>query len=194
MPLVRLPGSAHQPMPAIQAPPRPAGTSVASAARTDARLIERLRAGDESAFEAIFKRHYAPLLSYCRHMLGDREDSEDALQQCFIKAHRALLKNPPPREMRAWLYAIARNCCLSAISARRPTAAIEDHEPMLAGLSEEVREREDLRELLADLRRLPEDQRSALLLAEARGPQPRADRDDRGVPREQGEGAGLSGA
>jgi RNA polymerase sigma factor (sigma-70 family) len=129
-------------------------------------LIERLRAGDEGAFEAIFKRHHAPLLSYCRHMLGDREDSEDALQQCFIKAHRALLKNPPPREMRAWLYAIARNCCLSAISARRPTAAIEDHEPLLAGLSEEVREREDLRELLADLRRLPEDQRSALLLAE----------------------------
>jgi RNA polymerase sigma factor (sigma-70 family) len=156
-------------MPAIQAPSRPVGTRVlssSSSARTDARLIERLRAGDEGAFEAIFKRHHAPLLSYCRHMLGDREDSEDALQQCFIKAHRALLKNPPPREMRAWLYAIARNCCLSAISARRQTAAIEDHEPLLAGLSEEVREREDLRELVADLGRLPEDQRSALLLSE----------------------------
>ncbi len=166
MPLARLPGSAHQPMPAIQAPPRPVGARASSSARTDARLVERLRAGDEGAFEAIFKRHYAPLLSYCRHTLGDREDSEDALQQCFIKAHRALLKNPPPREMRAWLYAIARNCCLSALSARRQTTAIEGHEPILAGLSEEVREREDLRELVGDLGRLPEDQRSALLLSE----------------------------
>jgi RNA polymerase sigma factor (sigma-70 family) len=132
----------------------------------DAALVQRMRSGDEGSFEAIFKRHHAPLLSYCRHMLGNQDEAEDALQQAFIRAHKALLGGSPPRELRPWLYAIARNCCLSAISARRPTAPLEDHALSLAGLSDQVREREDLRELLADIGKLPEDQRSALLLAE----------------------------
>ncbi len=129
-------------------------------------LVKCLHAGDDRAFETIFKRHYAPLLSYCRHMLGDQDAAEDALQQALIKAHRALLGGTSPRELRPWLYAIARNCCLSAIAARKPTALLTDHTPSLAGLSERVHEREDLRELVADVARLPEDQRSALLLAE----------------------------
>src|SRR5271169_6447436 len=128
------------------------------------RLSARARA--ERSFETIFKRHHTPLLSYCRHMLGDQDEAEDALQQAFLKAHQALLGGTAPREPRPWLYAIARNCCLSAIAARRPTTSLEDHTPALAGLSDEVRQREDLRELLAGIGRLPEDQRSALLLAE----------------------------
>ena len=40
----------------------------------DATLVRRLQAGDERAFEAIFKRHQAPLLSYCRHMLGTQDE------------------------------------------------------------------------------------------------------------------------
>jgi RNA polymerase sigma factor (sigma-70 family) len=132
----------------------------------DATLVARMQAGDERAFAAIFKRHHGPLLSYCRHMLGNRDEGEDALQQAFIKAHQALLGGTEPRELRPWLYAIARNCCLSAIAARRPTTPLEEHTPTLAGLSDEVRQREDLRELLAAIGRLPEDQRSALLLAE----------------------------
>jgi len=132
----------------------------------DAELIERVRDGDERAFEAIFKAHHAPLLAYARHMLGNQEEAEDALQQAFIRTHKALLGGTVPRELRPWLYAVVRNCCLSAIAARRPVAELEDHAGNLVGLCEEVREREDLRELLADIGRLPEDQRSALLLAE----------------------------
>jgi RNA polymerase sigma factor (sigma-70 family) len=132
----------------------------------DAKLVARVRAGDERAFETIFKRHHAPLLSYARHMLANRDEAEDALQQAFIKAHRALLGPTAPRELRPWLYAIVRNCCLSAIAARRHTVELDERTANLAGLSEVVREREDLRELLVDIGQLPEDQRSALLLAE----------------------------
>jgi RNA polymerase sigma factor (sigma-70 family) len=134
---------------------------------SDDALIQRVRAGDEASFEAIFRRHHRALLSYCRHMLGDRDEAEDALQQSFIRAHKALTGAAPPRQLRPWLYAIARNCCLSAIAARRPTVDLEEGAtPSLAGLSDQVRAREDLRELVADIARLPEDQRSALLLAE----------------------------
>jgi RNA polymerase sigma factor (sigma-70 family) len=135
----------------------------------DATLVRRLQSGDERAFETIFKRYRAPLLSYCRHTLSSQDEAEDALQQAFIKAHQALLGGTAPRELRPWLYAIARNCCLTAISARRGRVGIEslqDPTPALAGLSEVVRQREDLRELVAGIGRLPEDQRSALLLAE----------------------------
>ncbi len=141
------------------------GNRLHSLAGDDA-LVRAVHAGDERAFEAIFKRHHAPLLAYCRHMLGNQCEGEDALQQAFIKAHQALLGGKAPRELRPWLYAIARNCCLSAIAARRPTTSLEDRTPALKGLSEEVRQREDLRELLSGIGRLPEDQRSALLLAE----------------------------
>jgi RNA polymerase sigma factor (sigma-70 family) len=136
---------------------------------SDAVLVRRMRHGDEGAFETIFQRHQAPLLSYCRHTLGNQDEAEDALQQAFIKAHQALLHGTAPRELRPWLYTIARNCCLSAITARRGWLGIEsldDHTPALAGLSDQVHQREDLRELVAGIGRLPEDQRSALLLAE----------------------------
>ncbi len=148
--------------------PRPVRRTLISAPlrHDDATLVRRAQTGDERAFAAIFERHHPPLLSYCRHMLGDRDDGEDALQQAFIKAHRGLLGGTTPRDLRPWLYAIARNCCLSAIAARRPTAPLEDRMPALAGLSDEVRRREDLRELFDGIGRLPEDQRSALLLAE----------------------------
>jgi RNA polymerase sigma factor (sigma-70 family) len=132
----------------------------------DDALVRRMQAGDEGSFATIFRRHHAPLLSYCRHMLGNQDEGEDALQQAFIKAHQALLGGTTPRELRPWLYAIARNCCLSAIAARRGNTQLEDHMPALEGLSDQVHQREDLRELVAAIGLLPEDQRSALLMAE----------------------------
>jgi RNA polymerase sigma factor (sigma-70 family) len=150
----------------VQAISRPGVRRSRPASAEDAKLVERVRAGDERAFETIFKRHHASLLSYARHMLANQDEAEDALQQAFIKAHRALLGGTAPRELRPWLYAIVRNCCLSAIAARRRTVELDERTASLAGLAEAVYEREDLRELLADIGRLPEDQRSALLLAE----------------------------
>jgi RNA polymerase sigma factor (sigma-70 family) len=149
------------PVKPIRPPARGARTSA-----SDAILVQRMRAGDERSFEAIFKRHHAPLLSYCRHMLASQDEAEDALQHTFIRAHRALLGEAPPRELRPWLYAIARNCCLSAIAGRRSTSELDERTLSLGGLSEEVHEREELRELVTDIARLPEDQRSALLLSE----------------------------
>ena len=69
--------------------------------------------------------------------------------------------------MRPWLYAIARNRCLSMLAARRESGgAVGDADPGFDGLAEEVQRRADLRELVGDLARLPDDQREALVLAE----------------------------
>ena len=136
----------------------------------DSRLAALVRKGDAGAFEALYDRHHRPLLAFCRHMLGSHQDGEDALQQTFLRAHRALSSRPAPDAMRPWLFAIARNRCRTMLAARRESAALpEDFEPGFDGLAEDVGRRADLRELLHDLSRLPEDQREALVLFELGG-------------------------
>jgi RNA polymerase sigma factor (sigma-70 family) len=133
----------------------------------DERLATLVHSGDEAAFEVLYDRHHASLLAFCRHMLSSREDGEDALQQTFVRAHRALRAGRLPDAVRPWLFAIARNRCRTMLVARREAAvAVEDHEPGFDGLADDVRRRAELRELVADLGRLPDDQREALVLFE----------------------------
>src|SRR5215218_1327964 len=133
----------------------------------DGRLAELAGTGDERAFEAVYDRHHRALLAFCRHMLGSQEEAEDALQQTFLRAHRSLVAQGAPDELRPWLFAIARNRCLTLLAARRNAAVpVEEIEPVTDGLSAGAESRADLRELLGDIARLPDDQRSALVLAE----------------------------
>jgi len=135
----------------------------------DERLVEQIQRGNELAFEVAFERHGAGILGFCRHMLGSREEAEDAVQHTFAAAYRDLQRS---RErtiaLKAWLYTIARNRCVSVLRARREQAA-ELQDLPTEGLSEQVEQRAELRELLTDVRELPEEQRAALLLAEAAG-------------------------
>ena len=134
---------------------------------SDDRLASLAATGDERAFEELYDRHHGALLGFCRHMLGSREEGEDALQQTFLRAHRALLTHGAPVDVRPWLFAIARNRCRSIHAARKDAASPDDQlEPSTDGLSADVEQRSDLRALLADIEQLPEDQRSALVLAE----------------------------
>src|SRR4051812_11915768 len=135
----------------------------------DERLVERVRAGDREAFEEVYERHASGLVSFCRHLLGNMEEAEDAVQHTFLAAHRAMLADDRELHLKAWLYTIARNRCLSMLRGRRERPGLDDeleHGLSTAGLAVEVEHREDLRALLADLAHLPHDQRAALLLAE----------------------------
>jgi RNA polymerase sigma factor (sigma-70 family) len=133
---------------------------------SDERLVDALRAGSEAAFEVIYTRHHRGVLSFCRHMLGSVEEAEDAVQHTFLAAYRDLVRSTKPVRLRPWLYAIARNRCLSVLRARREQASDELVEPSTEHLSHEVERRHDLRALLGDLAALAPDQRAALVLAE----------------------------
>ena len=136
----------------------------------DSRLAARVHQGDEAAFEVLYDRHHRALLSFCRHMLGNAEDGEDALQQTFLRAHKALVAGQLPDAVRPWLFAIARNRCKTMLAARREACVpVDDVEPSFDGLADDVAARADLRELVADLGRLPEEQRAALVLFELGG-------------------------
>jgi RNA polymerase sigma factor (sigma-70 family) len=128
--------------------------------------VALVRAGDKHAFEVVYDRYQRQLLSFCRHMLGSREESEDAVQQTFLSAYNSLVASDKAIQLRPWLYTIARNQCLSVLRARRATDSLDDVEPAVDGLAAEVQRREDLRTTLGDIARLPDDQRAALVLAE----------------------------
>jgi RNA polymerase sigma factor (sigma-70 family) len=135
----------------------------------DERLIALTRRGQHAAFETLFSRYHSRLLSFCRHMLGSREDAEDVLQEVFAAAFNAVLADDRPINVRPWLYRIARNRSLnhlrraSAIGVDSMDVHFADH-----GLSTDgqVLRRESFHELIGDVQRLPETQRTALLLRE----------------------------
>jgi RNA polymerase sigma factor (sigma-70 family) len=133
----------------------------------DGRLAELAATGDERGFEVIYDRHHRALLGFCRHMLGSQDEGEDALQQTFLRAHRSLLAQGAPDELRPWLFAIARNRCLTMLASRKVAAVpVDEIEPATDGPGADAESRADLRDLLGDIARLPDDQRSALVLAE----------------------------
>jgi RNA polymerase sigma factor (sigma-70 family) len=127
------------------------------------------RAGNPGAFEAIVDRYQGRLLGFCRQMLGSTEDAEDVLQEVFVNAYRAMLGDEREINLRPWLYRIARNRCLNHL--RKPTADAQESMDMVpeveaASTAEKVHNREEFRQLLTDVGKLPETQRSALLLRE----------------------------
>jgi RNA polymerase sigma factor (sigma-70 family) len=135
----------------------------------DPKLIAMARGGNAGAFETIVDRYQARLLGFCRQMLRSNEDAEDVLQEVFVNAYRAMLADEREINLRPWLYRIARNRCLNHL--RKPTADAQesmDMVPMVeaGSTAEKVSNREEFRQLLNDVGKLPETQRSALLLRE----------------------------
>ena len=135
----------------------------------DEKLIAMMRSGQERAFEVLFERYRTRLLAFCQHMLSSREDAEDVLQEVFVAAHKAILADNRPLNVRPWLYRIARNRCLNHL--RKPVPEGQDtmdFHPYENGAStaERVQNREEFRQLISDVQTLPETQRTALLLRE----------------------------
>jgi RNA polymerase sigma factor (sigma-70 family) len=135
----------------------------------DAKLIAMARSGNAGAFETMVDRYQPRLLGFCRQMLGSTEDAEDVLQEVFVNAYRAMLADEREINLRPWLYRIARNRCLNHL--RKPTADAQESMDMVpvveaASTAEKVSNREEFRQLLDDVSKLPETQRTALLLRE----------------------------
>jgi RNA polymerase sigma factor (sigma-70 family) len=145
------------------------GPSALLRLQSDERLITLTRRGQHAAFEVLCARYQTRLLSFCRHMLGSREDAEDVLQEVFAAAFNAVLADERDINVRPWLYRIARNRSLNHL--RRASAiGVDSMDVHFAdgGIStgDKVMRRESFRELIDDVHQLPETQRTALLLRE----------------------------
>jgi RNA polymerase sigma factor (sigma-70 family) len=140
--------------------------------RTDEQLVALFRAGSDAAFSAIHDRYRQRLFAYARQMLdGSRQDAEDALQDVFLRAYSSLRSSDRPLSLRAWLYRVAHNRCIDHLRKPMPPAVDlfdTSRKPLHDPIAEAER-RDDLRRLVQDVRRLPDQQRSALLMREIDG-------------------------
>lgn len=134
-------------------------------------LISRVRQGDAEAFAPIVARYRTEFGRYARHMLGNREDAEDAVQETFVRAFRSLRSCRDPERFGAWAFSILVNRCRTAqrrVSGRRrreselePGRELGSSDP-----ADPVAWREEIDRALG---RLPEDQREAFLLRHVEG-------------------------
>jgi RNA polymerase sigma-70 factor, ECF subfamily len=150
--------------------------------RHEQRLLAAARRGEEDAFRDLVAPLRGSLEAHCRRMLGSTHDAEDATQEALFRAWRALPGFEGRASLRAWLYRIATNTCLSAIE-RRPKRVVlgapEDHgEPLSEsswrhadeGPGDDFEQRETAAVAVGiALRRLTPGQRSVLIFRDVLG-------------------------
>lgn len=137
--------------------------------QSDERLVALARDGHSRAFVTIVERYRRPLHGYARRLAGDAR-AEDVLQQAFLNAWAALNRGSDVQHLRGWLHQIVRH---AAYRAAAGAASHEDELPeTLAGASDpeaEVEARLLVQDTLAEVARLPERQRAALLQTAVEG-------------------------
>lgn len=147
----------------------------------DWELAARVRAGEDGAFDVLMERYKRPVMNFVCRMTGDTAESEDLAQTVFVRAYRSMLKpifGQKGAAFSTWLFQVARHAALDHIRWRRRRPA-ESLEAMprrgeeVAGLEPTAAERVSAREtgeaIAAAVARLPEDQRTTLLLSEYEG-------------------------
>ena len=137
----------------------------------DERLAGHVADRHDSAFGTLYERYHQPLYRYCRSLLHDDGDAQDALQSTFTLALVALREGRRDAPLRPWLFRIAHNEAISLVRRRR----VGDQElseallPTVPSAADEAAERARLALLVSDLTHLPDRQRGALLMRELSG-------------------------
>ena len=141
---------------------------------SDDELVARFRSGDDAPFDEIHRRYHGALLAFARRMLNATgHDAEDVVQDAFIRAYRGLRVTDRPMTLRPWLYMIVRNRALDELRLPQRAGTFDDDFALnavpTADAAHCVEQRDEMRQLVAEIARLPERQRIALVLREFDG-------------------------
>jgi RNA polymerase sigma-70 factor (ECF subfamily) len=134
---------------------------------TDAVFVRLALAGDTAAFAALVDRHARPCLRFATRMLGNYEDAEEATQEAFFRAHRALAQYNERMSFRTWVMSILINRCRSMLLDRRRRAdrLVVDADAVLRASEDSTAAATELRDAIdRALAQLDPDQREAFLL------------------------------
>jgi RNA polymerase sigma-70 factor (ECF subfamily) len=86
---------------------------------SDRELVDRAREGDAQAFGQLVRRHQQRIHRLAVHLLRDRAEAEDVMQETFIRAYRALARFDGRSEPYTWFYRIAINLSLNTLRSRK---------------------------------------------------------------------------
>jgi RNA polymerase sigma-70 factor (ECF subfamily) len=132
----------------------------------DREAVEACRRGDREAFDGLVERYQRDVYRLCYRYLNNHEDANDAAQEVFLRAYRAIGSFRGDSALSTWLYRIAVNTCLNFRSARKPAGdELPDTlvDPRPSALSN-VEKDERSRRVRQAVSRLPEKQRATVIL------------------------------
>jgi RNA polymerase sigma-70 factor (ECF subfamily) len=143
----------------------------------DTLLIERALAGDSDAFGHLVRRYQDRLFNTLMHVIGNREEAEDVVQDAFTQAYANLNRFERRANFYTWLYRIAFNLSVSRRRRRRPQAVADVEQVRRGGDTEDPHdlplqqlERQERIDLIRKaLNSLNEEARTILVLREMDG-------------------------
>lgn len=140
------------------------------------RLDEADKRQLDEAFSELYRAHLRDVYSYAYYRIGNHHDAEDLTEHAFLQAYRHFeraLREANGRPLRPWLIRIVHNLAANyhRDRSRRPQTHLEDAAVLSAphDTEELVEGREELRDVLAGVARLPDDRREALIMRFALG-------------------------
>lgn len=134
---------------------------------SDAVIVDRVLRGDVDAYAILVERYRSRYARYAFHMLGNREDAEEALQDAFTRAYRSLVRCEDPERFGAWLFRILVNRCrtMGARRGRRARTFVADESAILDAAEDHPADRTAWREEIdRALQQIRPEQREAFLL------------------------------
>jgi RNA polymerase sigma-70 factor, ECF subfamily len=144
-------------------------------------------------FSELYKAHLRDVYSYAYYRIGNHHDAEDLTEQTFLQAYRHFeraQRESNGRPLRPWLIRIAHNLAANYYRdrSRKPQTHLDDATILSAPLDTErvVEEREEVKEVLAGVTKLPDDRREALIMRFA------LDMDNREIARALGRSEGAT--
>lgn len=117
----------------------------------DASAIEKCRKGEPEAFRFLVECYQAQAVGHAVAILGNREDAQDAVQEAFIDAFRAIKRFDAARRFYPWFYVLLRNRCFKMTARRRPAEDIKETEILAAPADVSPEERFALEKALLSL-------------------------------------------
>ena len=142
----------------------------------DVALMERVKNGDDGAFEELLTRHYQSVYRLAYRFLYDSPEAEDITQEVFLRVFRAAQTYSPKAKFSTWLYTITKNLCFNELRKKRSVTvfSIEDEMlPELPSMDEstvsKLEEEEVKKRVLDAVRELPANLRIAVLLLKYHG-------------------------